>query len=73
MCEACAHDCMELVIKTGQDSVGILPFVCYFVFFFMALSLMFNIYMMECVAAPHQSICVLSERACPHPSKIVAS
>ena len=63
MCEACAHDCMELVIKTGQDSVGILPFVCYFVFFFMALSLMFNIYMMECVAAPHQSICVLSERA----------
>jgi hypothetical protein len=59
MCEACAADCMKLAIKTGQDSVGILPFVCYFVFFFMVLSLMFNIYMMECVAPSRANLSVL--------------
>jgi hypothetical protein len=47
MCMNCDHDCMKLAIQEAQDSVAVLPFVCYFVVFFICLSLMFNIYMMD--------------------------
>ena len=47
MCGNCNHDCMKLAIDDAQASVAILPFVCYFVVFFICLSLMFNIYLME--------------------------
>ena len=46
-CFACDVACKKMLIDDLQESMSLVPYVCYFVFFFLCITLLYNVWLMD--------------------------